>query len=627
MLQSFRDNTQSIVVKIIVGFIIITFALFGVDSLVGLAGRAAAPITVNGVDISERQIVEGIEMQRRQLLAQMGENADPSLLDDALLRGAVVENLIERELLRQAGHEQGLRVSDQYIDGAILSTREFQVDGQFNRTQFEALLRNVGMTPMMYRDYLRDETLLSQTRNGVVASAFVLKPELDTLTKLDQQKRSFQLLEVNIDDVRDSIAIDDGEIQSYYDSNSAKFKSEEQVSVNYVELDKRVIAETIAIDEAELQSQYERFVEEYAGEEARDADHILVTISDERDESDALSRILDLMKKIDGGEDFADVAREFSEDPGSAEQGGNLGFVEKGVMVPEFEDALFALAEGQISEPVRTDFGYHLIKLNKIEGTEAPAFESVRKQLEQEQQLQKAESQFVAMSEQLDDLRFSSSDLSEVSEVLGLEIKSSEFFGREGGNEALTQTPRFLAAAFSEEVLNAGENSDLIELDGDRILVVHLKEHKPVRALQLAEVRDQIVAELTQEKASGQVKQQAESLLLKVKSEGLASVESETMAWAQHADVGRGGSELAPEVVSAVFKMKKPQEQSPSYEIVSLADGSSAIVVLESIVSGDSNFDEAQLRGMNALLSGQLGQTDYRDQLDSLRASAEIERL
>ncbi|MCW8886417.1 MAG: SurA N-terminal domain-containing protein [Motiliproteus sp.] len=510
MLQSFRDNTQSIVVKIIVGFIIITFALFGVDSLVGLAGRAAAPITVNGVEIGEGQILEGIEMQRRQLLAQMGENADPSLLDDALLRGAVVENLIERELLRQSGDEQGLRVSDQYLDASILATREFQVDGKFDRNQFEALLRNVGMTPMMYRDYLRNETLLAQAQNGLVASAFVLKPELDLLTKLDQQKRSFQMLQVNIDDVRDGITVDDSEVESYYASNKSKFKSAELVSVNFVELDKRAIAEKIQIDEAELQSQYERFVSDYEGEEARDADHILVAINDERDESAALGRILEAMKKIDAGEDFSAAAQEFSDDPGSAEQGGNLGFVEKGVMVPEFEEALFALTEGQISEPVRTDFGYHLIKLNKIEGTEAPSFESARKQLEQEQQLQKAESQFVAMSEQLDDLRFSSSDLSEVSEVLELEIKESDFFGRDGGEDALTQAPRFLAAAFSEEVLNAGENSELIELDSDRILVLHLKEHKPVRTLELNEVRDQIVAELSQQQASEKVKQHAE---------------------------------------------------------------------------------------------------------------------
>jgi peptidyl-prolyl cis-trans isomerase D len=625
MLQSFRDNTQSIVVKIIVGFIIITFALFGVDSLVGLAGRAPAPITVNGVDISERQIEEGMEMQRRQLLAQMGENADPSLLDDSLLRGPVVENLIERELLRQAAESQGLRVSEQFLDSAILSTREFQVDGQFDRNQFEALLRNVGMTPLMYRDSLRSEVVLSQGRNGVIASAFVLAPEMDKLTQLDQQKRSFRMLEVSVADVTDGINVSDEDAESYYQANQSKFKSEEQISVNYVVLDRQQIAETIEIDEAELQGQFERFVDDFEGEEARDADHILVTISDERSEQEALTQILDLMKKIDGGQDFADVAREFSDDSGSAEEGGNLGFVEKGVMVPEFEEALFDLSVGQISEPVRTDFGYHLIRLNKVEGAEAPSFDEVRKQLERDQQLQKAESEFVSQSEQLDDLRFSSSDLAEVSEVLGLEIKTTEFFGREGGKDELTQSPRLLAAAFSEEVLESGENSELIELDNNRILVVNLKEHKPTRTQELSEVKEQVIAEVTQQRASEQVKTQATKLLEKAKSEGQNSVVAEGYNWSDHNDIGRGVGELAPEVISAVFKMKKP-DQAPTYSVIGLADGSSAVIVLESVSSGNAEFDEAQLRGMNALLSGRMGQSDYRDQIDNMRSFAEIER-
>ncbi|MEH6628102.1 MAG: SurA N-terminal domain-containing protein [Motiliproteus sp.] len=627
MLQSFRDNTQSIIVKIIVGFIIVTFALFGVDSLVGLAGRAAAPITVNGVDIGEAQISEGIDMQRRQLLSQMGENADPSLLDDNLLRGAVIQNLIDRELLRQAAEQHGLKVSDQYLDSSILATREFQVEGQFDRNQFEALLRNVGMSPMMYRDYLRNETLLSQGRDALLASSFVLKGELDKISQLDQQKRNFKYLEVSIADVKGSIEVNEVVVKAYYDANSTQFKSDEQISLSYVELSKRAIAESIVIEETELQSQYERFVVDYEGEEARKAAHILIVVNDQTDESQALAKVLDIIKQIDAGKDFSTAAKEFSEDPGSAEDGGNLGVVEQGVMVPEFEEALFALNVGQISEPIRTDFGYHLIQLNAIEGTEAPAFESLRSQLEMEQKLQKAETEFVAQSEQLDDLRFSSSDLQEVSDVLKLEIRETSLFGREGGEDSLTQAPRFLAAAFSDEVLAKGENSELIELGDERIVVVHLKEHKPVRNLDLSDVTEKIKQQIKQQQASDLVKTQAQALLSKAEKEGLQSVETAAMPWVSHADVGRGGSDLSPEVVTALFKMAKPADGSVSYAVVGLSDGSAGVIALDAVSKGAVEFDDAELKGMADLLAGRLGQHDYRNLLANLKATAVIERL
>ncbi len=627
MLQSFRDNTQSIVVKIIVGFIIITFALFGVDSLIGLTGQPNAPITVNGVDISEQQIAEGIDLQRRQILAQMGDNADPTLLDDNLLRAGVVENLIERELLRQAAEEQGLRISEQYLDSAIVSTREFQVDGTFDRNQFEAMLRNVGMTPLMYRDYLRNETLLAQRRNAIIASAFVLPQEAQRVAELDRQTRSFKYLEISIADLLDRTSVTEAEIQAYYDKQRASFRSQEQISLEYVELSKSDLASTIEVDEAELRSQYERLVAGFEAEEVRDAAHILLLVDDSRSESEALDLSLELRKQLDAGADFADLAREHSEDPGSADDGGNLGIVEKGVMVPEFEEGLFDLSEGQISQPVRTEFGYHLIKLNAIERPQPPSFEQARERLAEEQRLQRAEALFVEQTEELDDLRFSSSDLQEASEVLGLEIKSTGFFGRDGGETPLTQSPRLLAAAFSNDVLSGAENSAPIELGADRVVVVHLKEHRPERTLELDEVRPRIVAELKRQQASAQVMSEAQSLLQKAQQQGLDAVAGDGNSWQAFNDIGRASPEVTQEVKSALFKMPKPADGEVAFSLVELADGSAAVLALERVGSGAESLDEQQRKGLSDFLANRLGQTDYRDQLNNLKASADIQRL
>ncbi len=627
MLQSFRDNTQSILVKIIIGFIIVTFALFGVDSLIGLTTAPNAPVTVNGIDISERQIADGIEFQRRQLLAQMGENADPSMLDDNLLRGAVVQNLIEQELLKQNAASQGLRVSDQFLDSAILTTREFQVDGQFDRNQFEALLRNVGMTPLMYRDYLRNETVIGQGRNALLATAFVLPAEVERITRLDRQTRSFKYLEVDINTVLESIAVDDAAIDDYYQQNSDKFRSEEQVSLSYVELNRQDISTTITVDEAELRSQYDRMIETYEGEEAREAAHILVAVDEQRTEEEALQQVQELVKKIDAGESFADVARQNSDDTGSAEMGGNLGFVEKGIMVPEFEEALFALESGQISSPVRTEFGYHLIQLKSIDSAEPPTFEQARAELENEQRLQKAESQFVARSEELDDLRFSASDLQEASDVLGLKIHETELFGRDGGESALTQAPRLLSAAFSEDVLINGENSELIELDENRILVVHLKDHKPVRTLELNEVRDRIIAEIKQQQGNEQVVARADELLKRARTEGVDAVTLNGKGWTEYRDIGRADSAVSQEVRNVLFRMPRPAEGASTSEVLSLSSGSAAVLVLEAVGDQAEELNDTQRKGLSDLLASRFGQSDYRDLLENLKATAEVERL
>ncbi|MEH6648430.1 MAG: SurA N-terminal domain-containing protein [Motiliproteus sp.] len=623
MLQSMREGSQGIIAKIIVGFIIVTFALWGVDSLMGLATDPGAPVTVNGVEISEAEIQNGVEMQRRQLLARMGENADPSLLEDNLLRGMVIEGLIEQSLLLQSAEQKGLSVSQQTLDQVILQTREFQVEGQFDRDQFNAMMRNAGLTPLMYRELLRKEMLMGQEQSAIAATAFALPSEAQTVSAIDRQTRDarFQVLPLAL--VEANVAVSDSEVSEHYQANQAGYMSQEQVSLYYIELNRSDLIDDVVIDEAELQTQFDQLVAGFEGQEARDAAHILIALSSERSADEAKSLADQVATELNQGAEFAALAEKYSDDSGSAASGGELGLVEKGVMVPAFEDSLFALQAGQVSTPVETEFGFHLIKLNRIDQGEPPAFEVVRAELEAEQREQKSEARFVELSEQLADISFSSGDLQEPSQVLSLPVSSTGLFGREGGEDPLSAEPRVLKAAFAEDVLSNGHNSELIELDRDRVVVIRLKQYQPARTQALDEVRPAIVAQLKQQKAQVDLRQQADTLLAAAQMQ--TANEAIVEPWQQQLAIARSDTSLDSQLVTELFKMARPAADQLSWQVIGLSDGNVAVVGLSAVNVG-APIDGQQLQALSGFLASRKGQSDYYDMLRNMKAGAEVER-
>ncbi|RDE24245.1 peptidylprolyl isomerase [Motiliproteus coralliicola] len=623
MLQNLRESSQGIIAKIIVGFIIITFALWGVDSLVGLASDPGAPITVNDVDITEGEIMNGVELQRRQLIAQMGSSIDPSLLEDNLLRAGVIERLIEQSLLLQSADRKGLAVGKQQLDQIIVNTPDFQVDGRFDQDQFRAILRNAGLTPMMYQDLLRKEILMGQERQAIAMTAFALENEAQAVAAIDRQSRDTYYRILSQQEALSEVSVDETEIETYYRDNQAGFMAAEQVSLEYLELDRASLEADVALDEAALQTQYDQLLANYEASEARDAAHILITISDERTAEQARELAEQLKAEIDAGSDFAELAAANSDDAGSAADGGELGLVEQGVMVGAFEDALFALQAGEVSAPVETEFGYHLIKLNGIETGEAPSFEEVRAELEAEQRASKSEARFVELSEQLADISFSAPDLLDPADQLSLNIKTTAPFSRDGGSDPVAQHPRVLQQAFSDEVLNSGHNSELIELGNDRVVVIRVKEHLPERAQDLSEVKEQIAATLKQQKADALLMEQADQQLADAK--GLTLGQLGEAPW-QHMDgVTRSEVALDAQLIDTLFNMPKPQDGQLSWATAKLSDGDVAVIGVAGVTPGESLSGD-DLNGLRGFLSNRKGQSDYVDLLSSLKSSAEIER-
>lgn len=626
MLQSIRDNSQGIIAKIIVGLIAVTFALFGVESLVSLTAGSNAPATVNGEEISQQDLYQGVQLQRRQMLSQMGEDADPSLLDDGLISNMVLEGLIEQSVLVQSAQNQGLTFSDAMIDQLILSTKEFQLDGKFDRAQFEATLRNAGLTPLMYRDIVRKEKVTEQERIAFMLSAFTLPNELNSLNVLQNQTRDLRYFTLPADNVRAEITVSDEQIADYYAENSSQFMTEEQVAIEYLLLERSALEAGIEVSNDELQAAYQQLVDTFQAQEQRHAAHIFIEISEQQDDAAAKAKIDAIAERLKAGEVFEELAKSESQDPASAEMGGDLGINEKGVFSTDFEDALYALEKGAVSEPVRSEFGYHLIKLVDVVESEVPAFAQAEAELRSDLLNQKAEEEYVEQLERLADVSFSSGDLVEPSEELELEIHKTELFARSGNEDAITSNAKILAVAFDQELINEGLNSTPVELDSGRSVVLRVVEHQLPREKAQDEVADQIRAILVEQQVAAAMTEKANAIVAQL-TEGadLATVAEGNEVVVQPA-VNRSQRELPQELLTAAFKMVKPQSGS-TYTAVDTVDGSKMIIALDAIGQQDIELQEDEIRFMGMMLNNRQGQQDYQDHLAQLKAKAEIEKL
>ena len=621
MLQSIRENSKGIVAKIIVGLIIVTFALFGVESLVGLANSEKAPAEVNGEEISNLDLQQGIELQRRQLLARMGENGNPAGIDENRLRQLLLQNLIDQEVRLQSARSQGLHLSEAMIDQMIIATPDFQIDGRFNRNQFEAVLRGVGFTPLMYRELLRKEQLIAQERNAYQLSAFATELQVDQLLKLDRQTRDIAWTVLSLSHFEQQAEVTPEAIQARYNAQPERFMTQPQVVLSYVELKQADFVDPEAVTDEELQSAYQQELVRFEATEERSAAHILFT-EDNLEQAQAIRQRI-----LDGELSFAEAAKEFSLDPGSAEQGGDLGYLEKGTLSGPFEDTLFTMEAGEISEPVRTEFGYHLIQLNDIRNTEPPQFEQLAVELRNQLAQSRAEAEYVAALEQLADLSFAAGDLEVPAEELGLEIRETDPFPATGAPEGLGANPQVVKAAFSEALLQEGLNSDPIELDSETAVVVRVKEQIPARQLTLDEVRDRLELELRREQAEAALQARTDQLLAALKSGQQLDEVAPELNWQEVAAAGREQAGMPVAVNRKAFELPRPTPETASFATVTLPNGDRALVRVTEVQEPDlSDIDPELKRQMAAFLANRNGQLDYQSRVEALNQAAEIQR-
>lgn len=559
MLQSIRDNSSNWIVKVIVGFIIITFALFGVDAIVGAFTSGGDEVaTVNGEKISRYDLEVATQRQVRQVLNQMGPDADPSALNENLIRQSALQGLIDREATLQAAEAGNLAVSDLQIDRLILQTPEFRgADGRFSQDQFNAMLRNVGLQPLQFRQELKKDVLINQLQSGISLSGFTTQKYIDSVLKLDSQTRDIEFFAIEAG--ASEVTVSDEEVQSYYQANQAQFAVPELVQLSYIALSLPDLMAGVQVSDADLESAYEAYRTKASKQQAHYASHILLE-TEGRSEEEAINLLAEAKGRLDAGEAFADVAKELSEDIGSSSSGGQLGLVEQGTFDADFEVALFDLEQGQVSEPVVTDFGVHLIRLDRKEQAEIDSFELKKMELAEQLQQREAQKEFVTLSEELANAAFAADDLASVAEELKLTVSESDFFSSEGG-AGITAAPKVIRAAFSDELKLDGQNSDLIEVDAETALVARVKEVREATVKPVTEVSDEIRTVLVAEKQLANMSRQADSLLVDLLAGQSMTEVANTSGYEVVAvkDISRVEQSLPQEVVSKAFTLKEGQ--------------------------------------------------------------------
>lgn len=518
MLQAIRDGSKGVVAKVIVGLIILTFALFGIESIVALGGGDKAPATVNGEDISEYQVAQMANLQKRRLQSQFGESFDPSLIDEKLLKQSAIESLISETLLKQASLESGVWFSDAQIDKIIVQSPEFQVAGKFDRDQYDLILRSAGFTRSTHRELLRASMATQQTQSAWQLTSFATPFESKTVNQLELQQRDFSTAVFSIDSIKKGIQVSDVSVSDYYSENQSRFMTDESVIVDYIILDQAALV-GLEITEQQVEQRYsEMQAENNAKKEYRPAHILLLDSTDANRES-----LENLKKRLDAGEDFATLAKEFSEDDSSKYSGGDLGFSQLTVFETEFADALAGMSIGDTSSVIETRDGLHLIKLLEVRKPELASFEKIKDKIELDLKAEASQALYVERLETLKDEAFSSSSLVQPAEVLGLSVKTSKSITR-SSNDPIFGLPSINAAVFSDLILNEGANSEVLQFAEGKAIVLHLNEFTESKVKPLEQVRPQIVEIVRAQQAKDEIKKLSEQALSDIQNSGVSFV-------------------------------------------------------------------------------------------------------
>ncbi|SBS30361.1 Peptidyl-prolyl cis-trans isomerase D [Marinomonas spartinae] len=605
MLQDIRDKSQGIVVKIIVGFIVVTFALFGVEALVKSFTSTDKVAKVDGTDITRAQMLQQADLQRRQLIAMSNGHVNPAMLQENVLQKNALNELIQGALIDNQIASLKLGVSDGQVNSYLLQNPQFQTDGKFDQTKYVNFIRTLGFTPLAFKNRVRESILSQQLERGVVNSDFVLPYQVDSIAQLQSQERSFDYVKFSLADQSEKTRVTDKELKAYYDEHKNEFKTPEQVKINYVELTAADFANKVKVTNEDLQEAYKAFVAGLPKEE-RKASHILIDNTHTEKQAKA---ILDKIKaQLAKGVSFADLAKEYSDDIGSKKKGGELGYITQGTMVKPFEDALFSMKKGQVKE-VKTKFGWHLIKLEAIKDPKVPSLADKKAALEKQIVAKKAQEALFAAHENISDLAYASDQLKPLANEYGVKVQTSNYFSRDGGNNAITSNASVISAAFGDTVLKDGQNSDLIDLGGNKVVVIHLADHKPESVQSFEQAKKEVTSKLVQSKAEAAIMAQAK-----------AAETAPSTKWTSVKLAKRGQDEIA----SLAFTMAQP-EGKPVMDIKKLDDGDLVLIRLNKVQAGSDKASDRQEQAYGQYLRETESKMNLTSQNEWLKSKADIE--
>jgi len=627
MLQAMRNKMHGWPSIIVLGVCVFAVAFFGIEGYI--MSRAETFVAKVGKhEISQQDFQDRMNQLRQQLSAEQGDSFDPDAFEKPEMKLKVLDGMIDQQLLLKANQDWGIRVPDQAVRDYIAAIPAFQINGQFDPATYRTLLAEQRKTPDMFQDDVRASLSTQALPNAIDASTIVTDAEIDHFLDLRMQRRDISYAVLPRPQPADA-TVTDAQIADYYKAHLADYMNPEQVSLQYLEVNGADLKPDAAPSDADLMKRYESEKQRYVQPEQREVSHILVNVpanATPEQQKAALAKA-DKIAAEATSENFAKLAAQDSDDLGSKRQGGDLGWLQKGVTNAAFDTAMFALKKGEISKPVLTPDGYDILWLRDTRSGEAKSFAEVRDQLLAEATAGDKDRKYNEVAGKLSDSAYQNpSSLEPAAQALGLSVKTTALFSRQGG-EGIAANPKVTKAAFANDVLVQGNNSNLIELGNDDAVVIRVAKHVPAAAKPLAQVHDEIGKTILDQRIAAAAKQQADTLLARLqKGEALAAVAASANAGIKSAnEVVRIQADVPAALRDEAFLLPHPAEGKPQYAAVDMHDGSYALLAVDKVQGADlSKVTPEQRNMLRQQMIQAYGAVATQELIKSLRNSTEI---
>ncbi len=562
------------VVQVVLALIILPFAFWGLDSYQN-SGDAGVMATVNGTNIGQAEFEDALMQQRRRMQELAGANFDPELFDRPEIKRSVLEGLATQHLMLATAKDEGLAVSDEQIAQIIASVGAFQKDGRFDKQMYEAALRAQGMSPELFEYRVRQDILNRQLTDAYTQNGFSAETTAEKLIRLNEQQRVVSITTLGLSDFLKKAVVADAEVKKYYEQNSQQFQVPERAQVDYLVFSADALAEKINPTAAEVKGYYDEHLGEFSTQEQRQASHILISVATQASDAEkqaAKQQAEQLLADVKAAPSkFAAIAKENSQDPGSAANGGDLGMFARGMMVKQFDEAVFSMKVGQISDLVQTDFGYHIIKVTAVKASKAQPLKEVSALIEQRLRAQQSADKFAELAERFNDIVYEQSDsLAPAAELVGVKVVSGTWLSRDQQPNELW-TAKALEAVFSEDAVKNKRNTAAVEVKPNTLLAAHVTQHQEVTVRPYEEVASGIRKLLQHKAALMAVEEQGKATLA-----GLQGGEAKRLVWKTALKLSRAQrSDLEPTLLHQIFLADT--RKLPAY--VGVVDATSGYVI------------------------------------------------
>ncbi len=624
MLDVIREHAQGKIAKFILVLIIIPFALWGVDSYLKQGGSGPVVAKVAGGEIMQNEFLQALKDQQEQMRASLGKNFDPSIMANPEIRKSVLDGLVNQRIMLADATQEGLTVSDTQLAKFISGIEAFWENGTFSHTRYESVLRQQNMTTGMFEHRLRQDLLLQTAQEGVSRNAFIPRVVANNLIRINEQQREASQSVIQIEQFMPQAKVDAVAIKDYYDKHQDEFRLPEQARLEYVVLSAEHLTTLVAVSEEEIAAYYKEHASQFGQAEERQASHILIGVAatasaaEKTAAMDKARKVLQEVKQAPGN--FAQFAKQYSQDTGSASQGGDLGYFGRGAMVKPFEDAAFQMAAGDISDLVQSDFGYHIIKLTAIKPAKLRPLQEVHGEITQELKKQKAGRKFVENAENFSNLVYEQGDsLTPVAQQLGLKVEQSGWVTRLASDTPLLNSPKLLQAVFTEEVLKNKRNTEAVEVVPNTLVAARMLEYKAASVKPLEEVSAALGQRLQ--------RQQASVLAVKWGKDALAQLQQGNapagLAWSQPQLVSRAKpADLTADVLKETFRAKA--DKLPAYIGIENNQGGYTLVKVTRLVEGAA-MEEARKQAYAQRFANMLEREYATAYLASLKQKTKVE--